>query len=466
MQASLLIVDSIATNRVALKVKLQSAWYDVSVAACGEDALKQVAELRPHLILVNNTLSDMHVVELSARLKATLGREAPPLLALSDSDAAREPLLRSGVEDVLLVPVDEQLLLARIRSVLRAHASEAEWRLRDCTTRALGFAEPAQLFLRPVSAIFLHAERGNPSLLDELHEERGLSVRSISIDAAMRNLTPAVATSVVILSLPQDHPDGALRVLSDLRANPLTRHTAILVAVPADRVDLAAQALDLGADDAVMGRLPVSEMSLRVRRLHARREIRESLRATVKNGAEAAIRDPLTGLYNRRYALPHLERVAEQSRLSGRPFAVMIADLDHFKRVNDWYGHEAGDSVLIACAQRLQKNIRAVDFVARLGGEEFLLVLPNTSRAEARRAAYRLCQRISEKGIKVPGLDEPVTVTVSIGLALSGDDPGILSPQKTSPREAPNLLIGRADKALYKAKEMGRNRFMLEKSAA
>ena len=209
----------------------------------------------------------------------------------------------------------------------------------------------------------------------------------------------------------------------------------------------------------------MSEMALRARRLHKRREINDSLRATVRNGAEAAIRDPLTGLYNRRYALPHLDRIAEQSRQSGRPYAVMIADLDHFKRINDWHGHEAGDAVLTECARRLQSNMRAVDLVARIGGEEFLIVMPATGRAAARQAALRLCQKISQQPVVLPGHDGEIDVTVSIGLALSSGI-GCDSPGGLGLAETPEGLIKRADRALYRAKEMGRNRFMLERSAA
>jgi two-component system cell cycle response regulator len=465
VQASLLIVDSIATNRVALKVKLAAAWYEVHTASTGEDALARVADLMPNLVIVNNTLPDMHVAELSARLKALLGQAKPPLLALTEQDNSREPLLRSGVEDVLPLNVDDRLLVARIRAVLRASAYEAEWRLREGTTRALGFAEPALQFDRPVPVVHMMSATEKPSnrWLD-LSGEPGLSVSTMPLEAAMRNLSDTSNASVLLMELPRTNPEAALSVLSDLRANTQTRHKAIFVSVPEGRFDLAAQALDLGADDVTIGSLPASEMSLRARRLHTRREINDSLRATVKNGVEAAIRDPLTGLYNRRYALPHLERIAEQARLSTRPYAVMIADLDHFKRINDWYGHEAGDAVLVECARRMLRNMRAVDLVARIGGEEFLIVLPATGHAAARQAALRLCKRISETPIKVPGRDLDVDVTVSIGLALS--DIGAGTPADSLPSfQAPDEMLNRADRALYRAKEMGRNRFMLERSS-
>ncbi len=466
MQASLLIVDSIATNRVSLKVKLSAAWYEVRAAASGSDALATVADVQPNLVIVNNTLSDMNASDFTQRITALLGDATPPIIALTEQEDAREDLLRSGVEDVLQFPVEDRLLIARIRSVLRDNASESEWRLRDGTTKALGFAEPVQAFDRPIPVIHLR----DPSCADGntlfgLVQEPGLKVATTSIDLALRNIDETARASVIVLDLPAVGGERWLSVLSDLRANSRTRHKAILVIAPVDRADLAAQALDLGADEATIGHVPMPELALRARRLHKRREINDSLRATIRNGAEAAIRDPLTGLYNRRYAVPHLDRIAEQSRLSGRPYAVMVADLDHFKQINDWYGHDAGDAVLAECAQRMQGNMRAVDLVARIGGEEFLIVMPGTGRAAARNAALRLCQRISQQPVKLKGRDVSIDVTVSIGLALSSGISADAAAELAA-LETPESLINRADRALYRAKQAGRNRFSLEQSAA
>ena len=165
VQSSLLVVDSIATNRVAMKVELSASWYDVNVAATGEEAIGLVPRLRPNLVLVNNTLSDMHIAEISARLKAQMGLDAPPILALTELPETREALLRSGVEDVLTLPVDHAFLVARIRSILRTRAADSDWRLRDSTTRALGFAEPMQRFagaISVVAAAYLYPETRMP----------------------------------------------------------------------------------------------------------------------------------------------------------------------------------------------------------------------------------------------------------------------------------------------------------------
>ncbi len=465
MQASLLVVDSIANNRVALKVTLSAAWYDVTVAASGKDALDKIDDLLPNLILINCNLTDMSLATFCALAKKRFGKKTPPILAMTRKSDQREPLLRCGVEDVLQTPVDDTFLSARIRSVLRANASVAEWRLRDGTSRALGFAEPVRTFERPISAMCLYTDLGAVvPFMDTLSVQNGITAKACHVGQAMRDLSTTVAASVVILTLPEKDPENMLSVLSDLRANPLSRHCAILVAVPEGRSDLAVRALDLGADDSTVGYVPGSELTLRLRRLNTRCQINESLRATVKNGAEAALRDQLTGLYNRRYALPHLERIAEQSIASGQPFAVMVADLDHFKQVNDWYGHDAGDAVLVECASRLQKNMRAVDMLARIGGEEFLVVMPNTSRSEAQIAALRLCNRISESAIVIDRSKRPIDVTVSIGLAVN--ETLDLHTHRDGSALSPQALIARADKALYQAKQKGRNRFILDHPAA
>ncbi len=172
--------------------------------------------------------------------------------------------------------------------------------------------------------------------------------------------------------------------------------------------------------------------------------------------------DPLTGLHNRRYAMPHLARVTEQAVPGNRPFAVMLADMDHFKRINDVYGHASGDAVLVETARRLRAGLRSVDMIARLGGEEFLVVMPATGPVEARAAATRLCHQIGSRPFDIPGAINPVEVTVSIGLALGG-----LAPQGEDVRpETADDMIDRADKALYAAKTHGRNQVTLSRPAA
>ncbi|MDE2400527.1 MAG: GGDEF domain-containing protein [Burkholderiales bacterium] len=155
--------------------------------------------------------------------------------------------------------------------------------------------------------------------------------------------------------------------------------------------------------------------------------------------------DALTGLLNRRAFELLLDREAQRLQRFGQPFTVLMVDIDHFKRINDRLGHAGGDAVLRAVSQTLQAHARGVDRVARVGGEEFSVLLPQTLHEGAGLAAERLRQAISQ--INIPWADESITVTISTGVATANDS-----------LEALPSLLRRADDALYQAKAEGRNK--------
>ncbi|MBI3285816.1 MAG: GGDEF domain-containing protein [Burkholderiales bacterium] len=160
-----------------------------------------------------------------------------------------------------------------------------------------------------------------------------------------------------------------------------------------------------------------------------------------------ANRDALTGCFNRRYFMEQATRLLKQGQRSGLPTSLLMLDIDHFKSVNDRYGHAAGDLALRAVAQRLGATLRETDLAARIGGEEFVVLLPDTAREPALTAAERLRLAIQDAGVSVPGLPEPLRVSASLGVALTLADGDTL-----------DALLERADQALYAAKRGGRNR--------
>ncbi|MEC7259672.1 MAG: diguanylate cyclase, partial [Pseudomonadota bacterium] len=221
-------------------------------------------------------------------------------------------------------------------------------------------------------------------------------------------------------------------------------------------------ALDRGANDALPTGFCPDELSLRLTARLREKMRADQLRDTMRNGLRAALIDPMTGLYNRRYALPYLNKIARAARngTSGR-FALMLADLDHFKRINDEYGHLAGDAVLVETAARLRKHLRPDDMIARVGGEEFMIVMPDLTEEQALLAADRLCRRINARPFLVPGVNTPVTVTISIGLVMAQAPEGVDAEHRLT-----DLLIGQADRALYSAKDGGRNKVTIAGTAA
>ena len=178
------------------------------------------------------------------------------------------------------------------------------------------------------------------------------------------------------------------------------------------------------------------------------------LQAVIDGLCELSSRDPLTGLANRRHFELTLASEVDRVARAGEPALVLMIDVDHFKKVNDAYGHPAGDGVLREVAHALHECIRPMDTVARFGGEEFSMILPNCAPSFAQAVAERIRLRVQAMTITIaPGIE--VRVTVSIG--------GAFAPQWV--RSSPLLWVERADRQLYRAKSEGRNRACLEQPA-
>src|SRR5216684_1468592 len=209
--------------------------------------------------------------------------------------------------------------------------------------------------------------------------------------------------------------------------------------------------LEIGVNDYLLRPVDKNELLARARTQIRRRRYTDHLRDNVQNSIEMAITDALTGLHNRRYMETHLTTLAEQASSRGKPLALMILDIDYFKSINDNYGHDAGDDVLREFAVRIRKSIRGIDLACRYGGEEFVLVMPETDMAVAAMVAERLRRRIAAEPFAIQQGSRVVPVTISIGIAALRD--------KDDPVAD---VLKRADTALYRAKHDGRNRVVAQ----
>jgi two-component system cell cycle response regulator len=165
---------------------------------------------------------------------------------------------------------------------------------------------------------------------------------------------------------------------------------------------------------------------------------------------EMAVTDGLTGLYNRRYMETHLATLVEQAAGRGKPLTLLVLDIDYFKAINDTYGHDAGDDVLREFATRIRKSIRGIDLACRYGGEEFVIVMPETDMAVAALVAERIRRRIAGDPFAIEQGAKAIDVTLSIGLAALGAN------------DTAAMILKRADQALYRAKRDGRNRVVAD----
>lgn len=459
MHGKIMIVDAIPTNRIVMKVKLAASFYDVRVAGSIAEAVDLLDQTAPDLILTAADLPDGDAVRLARRLAGRMPAEGLPIMAFGADlpVGRRQSFLAAGIDEVMQTPCSDALLLARVRSLIRAHSATAEWAMRDDTSRALGLAEAAPDFApMPDIAVVSGSAVTATYWADALAQTDTGRFRATTPNSALLGATADAAPDLFVLKLCADCADRTLALLASIRAHRATRHSAVLMLQEHPDDEIAARALDLGADALMQSVFEPAEVTLRLKALLLRKRKNDQLRATVRTGLQAALSDQLTGLHNRRYALPHLARVAQRARQGGRGFAVMIADLDHFKRVNDVYGHAAGDAVLVQVAERLRENVRGIDMIARYGGEEFMIVLPGIDLPGARHAARRLCRLISDVPFGLPG-GQQLSITISIGLAIgaAGADNG-----------DGTALIDEADRALYRAKTKGRNCVRLSRPAA
>jgi two-component system cell cycle response regulator len=462
MAGRILIVDNVPTNRILLKVKLSGAFYEVLQATSGAEAIKQASHDQPDIIILDISLGDMSAQTACAKLKSDPStRHIPVLIATPQGDSeAKISALKAGADEFLSKPIDELTLIARVRALMRARATADELRRRDTTARILGIENTPTHCDKPgkIALIGRNAE----DAMTWRAGLRGLIEHKIEILPAARVLE-FIATGdtadIYLISCDIHTSTDGLRLISDIRARPKTRRAGIiLVHGPKDRKE-AIMALDLGANDIITRGADPEEMALRLRSQLRRKQEADALRASVERGLQMAMIDPLTGLYNRRYAIPHLSQIAEQSAKSEQSFALMALDLDHFKSINDTYGHDAGDKVLIEVASRLRDNMRGMDLIARVGGEEFLICMPATSLMQAREAAERIREVIVQTPIPIDAKGGRLTASISIGLAMGG---GV----KMSGAPSIEGLLKTADQALYNAKSEGRNQVTLGSYAA
>lgn len=452
MTARILIADEISTNRIGISATLGASDYDLTEARTGAEALRAAGSGRIDLAVIGDTIAGPDALGFCRQMKDGDATCNIPVILIATGGAAATRLaaMRAGADEVLARPPDPAVLMARVRNLLRTRTLAAEVAHRQKTALDLGFAESPAEFRRP-ALILAVGQCGAPAetaaALANVPHARVESVDRKRLFARAGSGTPV---DMVFLTSGPGTSLTNLNLVAELRSRRETRHTAIVLEYESKDLARAVSALDLGANDLIEAGAPAAELCLRAQTQLRLKLQSDRLRNAMETGMHLAVTDPLTGLYNRRYALPHLVRLAAHAVATRTPFAVMLLDLDLFKQVNDRHGHAAGDAVLAEIAGRIRRNLRSVDLVARIGGEEFLVALPDTELAAARAAAERLRRVTEQRPVTLPDGQGEVAVTLSIGLASAG--------QSRAQALDPDDLMARADRALRSAKAHGRNK--------
>jgi two-component system cell cycle response regulator len=454
MTARVLVVDDILSNVKLLEAKLTAEYFEVVSAYNGVDALARIAEHAPDIVLLDVMMPGMDGFEVCRRIKSDSKTAYIPVVMVTalDQPSDRVAGLDAGADDFLTKPVDDAALFARVRSLVRLKMMTDELHMRETTGQNMGLLDPTGTL-----------QEADPSGRILIIEDRPESVAWFSGALKPLNEIATVDTfeetlvrvrggdyDLIVVSLGMRGFDG-LRLCSQLRSIPEARNVPILVVVSeGDRRKLT-QALEMGVNDYLTRPVDRNELVARVRTQLRKKRYQDRLRRNVQLSLEMAITDQLTGLHNRRYMTSHLDNLMNQAAKTGKPLAFVIMDIDHFKAVNDGNGHDIGDEVLREFAKRLGANIRGIDLACRYGGEEFVVVMPETDATFAYAVAERLRKSIETTPIEISRAPGKLAITISIGIAASEGE-----------GDTAEALLRRADQALYSAKRNGRNRVVAD----
>ena len=450
MTARILIVDDIPANIKLLEARLSAEYFEVLTAQSGQEALNICACERVDVVLLDIMMPGMDGFEVCRRLKARPATQHVPIVMVTALDHPSDKVqgLEAGADDFLTKPVDDIALITRVRNLARLKMLNDEMAMRAETAQRMGM--PSTDGLDEV----LKSSGGRILLVDDHPRSAARMVEALAsvhdtvVLGDPQAALVAAATSdfdLLIVSLNLTAADG-LRLCSQIRSLDRTRHLPIIMLVePGDEARLL-RGLDLGINDYLVRPIDRNEMMARVRTQITRKRYSEHLRTRLVESVELSVRDALTGLYNRRYMQCHLKTLVEEAAGAGRPLSILVIDIDHFKQINDTYGHDTGDAVLREFAGRIRGSTRGADLVCRMGGEEFVIVMPDTDIRLACHVGERLRSSIATMPFPVAG-QQDIHITASVGVATL-----------ESRADTPASLFKRADKALYGAKHAGRNR--------
>jgi two-component system cell cycle response regulator len=459
MSARILVVDDHPLNVKLLAAKLGHDYYIVMTADNGTDALVKVKTEKPDLVLLDVMMPDMNGFDVCKLIKSDPETAHIPVVmvtALSDA-SDRVKGLEAGADDFLTKPINDVALMSRVRSLLRLRSIMDEWRLREATYNQ--FVQTPVEDFRPVmitggSAVLLEDSQLDRATIFRTLGSMQVQVTFTSTIEETANFAQSQPCDLAIASLDLADEDGLL-ICSQLRTRDITRQLPILLLANESEISRVAKGLDLGATDYLLRPIDANELLARVRTQIAHKRNYERLRQNYEQSLALALVDPLTGAFNRRYLEAHVPKLFMRSQMAQKPISVLIVDIDHFKKVNDTHGHAAGDAVLREIVNRLTRGLRPSDLVARLGGEEFAIIMPEADALSSLAIAERLRKTI--ESVPIEGADQapPLTVTVSIGIAVMLENTN----------EDPRAVFRRADQALYDAKKNGRNRVVVASNA-
>lgn len=455
MTAKVLVVDDVLSNVKLLEAKLKAEYYTVITAHDGQEAIDLVAEHQPDIILLDVMMPKLNGFEVCKKLKSDpLTTHIPIVMVTALHDTQdRVQGINVGADDFLTKPIDDTALSARIRSLTRLKMVIDELRLRGETNAEIsGVIENSIMDyanqIYDASILVIDEDISQSEQIYNILQPRFKLIKILNDPVEGMETSTQDSYDLIISDIQFAKTDG-LRLFSQFRSKAETRYTPILIMYDGDHhKNNLIKAFEIGINDYLAIPLDENELIARVNSQVKRKRYQDALRMNLFNNAEMSIKDPLTSCYNRRYFDAHLKNIIKDSIEKDRKLSLMMLDIDHFKMVNDNFGHNAGDELLQQISKKISENIRLTDLLARFGGEEFVIVMPDTNISNACVLADRIHEVIAKEHFSLLDQDVKQKVTVSIGI----------TEMQNSDLYNIKKFIVRADGCLYKAKRSGRNK--------
>jgi two-component system cell cycle response regulator len=448
----ILIVDDQPLNVKLLTAKLSNENFKLFEAQSGEEALEKASSFSPDLILLDIMMPGMDGYEVTRRLKADPGTRDIPVILITALDGSEDKAkgMEAGAEEFINKPVNTSELLTRVNSMLKLRRYKEQLKIHTEAKGSFDGTDDREVVgegkKRMPSVLIVEDDLKDAKVIQSYLETEPykISVATNGEEAISKTLQEDVDIIFLDVLLPRVN---GFEVCRRLKENEQTRNVQIVMATCLGDLDSKLKGIELGADDYLIKPIDARELRARTDTLLKKKAYLDRIYSNYKMALNSAINDGLTGVYNHPYFKSFLELEIIRAERNIYPGALIMIDIDDFKKYNDSLGHWVGDVILRDLAQVIKSVVREIDLVARYGGEEFAVVLPYCKRKDSLTVAGRIKEAIHGHSFANEVSQLPGKITVSMGIAVYPSDASTLED-----------LIKRADSMLYKAKEEGKNK--------
>jgi two-component system cell cycle response regulator len=423
---------------------LSDQGYEIESAANGAQAVDKARSFLPDVILLDVIMPELNGYQVTERLKADPATSGIPIILVTGLGSVEDKVqgLESGADDFLTKPFNLQELLARVHSLIKLK------KLQD-QLKALSGRQPAPAHIKKVLSsyrshiLIVEDDERITTICKSILGTGGYEVDIAADGEEAQKYLKAAIPDLILLDLMLPGING-LDLLKQIKEDQVTRDVPVIIITALGDLKTKVKSFYMGVDDYLVKPVNSLELLARVKANIRKHLAQQELKYSLDETFQQSITDPLTGLYNRHYLIPVMDRELALFKRHGRMFSLMIMDIDNFKSINDNLGHLSGDQVLAAAAGILKQEIRTSDLAVRYGGDEFIVVFTDTLEDKALVIAQRIRAAVENKKF-IEGQEQKITVSMGITQASVQDGSG-------------EDIVKRADDAMYQAKRAGKNR--------